>query len=288
MTKKLFDLQLFNDGEGVAPDQDVGPEPEIEPDVDPEPDEDPEGEPDEDPEPEPVDWGELEIKHMDDEPKHVRDFEPNEVQSLIQKGIDYDRKIPKLEDTIKSFEENPAYKYMDDYMKESGYDDPFEFTTAIMVNSKKSELMEDGVSEERAQKLAEEFIGSKMQRPSIDKDTAAIKEFSSWHQNKFGESIDKDDIPDEVIEAHQNGEDMKLAFLESKLKTSELETEQRVINGMKKKKNKSAPPVKSTGGNNSKLTSDQVASKVKSLSAKQGDKWITDNWEAIEKSGYFD
>lgn len=246
---------------------------------------------------EPYDWSSLELKHFD-EVKKLSDFSPDEVKALTQKGWDYDNKVSKLNETIDSFKNNPAYRYIDDYMKNSGYEDPVQFVKALEVSTLAQQYVEQGKDPETAKELAEAKTEAKyanMQSPRSEMDSK-IQDLLAWHSDKlkqgiFDNELTPDSIPNEVIDAIEKGASPKEAFMDytiSNIKSIKTETEQKTIKAIEENKAKSTGSVtQGVEGNDSVLTAKQIDAMLSKMNSKEASKWIDANYDKIEKSGYF-
>jgi len=236
---------------------------------------------------EPFDWKSLELKHLD-EVKQLGEYTPEDAASMFRKGIDYDRKVSKYEEKLNA----PHYKWVDEYMKSNGFTDGTDFVKAIQVNDKKSSLMEKGMSEEDAQAEAEEYV-NKTFGQKTDQKTKEIDGFLKWHQGKvdsgkFNESLNVDSIPKQVIEAYEKGENIKEAYMDYLLDDIKVSTEQETIKKITKNKETSTGKLKPNAATETKLSSKQIEDKINSLSSSaEKQRWIKNNMEMIEKSGYF-
>lgn len=199
--------------------------------------------------------------------------------------------LPRYKEKVSKYESNPAYKYIDNYMKESGYSDPAEFVHDIQVNSKVQELMKDveGMTEEKAKALAEQIVG----KPVVDAKGKEIEGFLKWHNDKvesgkFDAPLDAENIPQQVLDAHENGQSLKEAYMDYVLDDIKFKTEQDTIKKIAKNKETSAGKLKDgTPDKTTDMTKDQINTLLAGMSAKQQSKWLDTNWKVVEKSGYF-
>lgn len=197
--------------------------------------------------------------------------------------------LPRYKEKLSNYETNPLYNYMDKYMKDSGYDDPAKFVRDIQVNAKASELVNEGLSEEQAQKIANEMVP----QPNVDNKSKDISDFITWHDSKvksgiFNESLDPDSIPEEVLKAYENGESLKEAYQDHLLKDIKFKTEQETLKKVATNKEKSAGQLPETKPDNKQnMTVAQINKIINGMSHKEADKWADDNWDMLERSGYF-
>ena len=210
------------------------------------------------------------------------------VEDLIadaQKGKNYERVLQQRD----SYKSNPAYKYIDNYMKESGYNDPAKFVHDLQVNAKVSELVADGMTEKKAKAYAEQMVRD----DSFDPKSKEIEDFVNWQQQKvsdglYSEELTPDNIPDEVLQAYEQGQPLKEAYMEHMLKNIKFNTEQKTIEKIEDNKKKSAGSLPETKPNKTQqMTVAQINSHLSGLSDSQQAQWLESNWKMVEKSGYF-
>ena len=230
-----------------------------------------------------IDWANLELKNTEGV-KKLSEYTQEEAKAFFQKGTDYDRKVKQLEE----LRNNPNLKYMNDYMKQSGFDDPELFVRELKITSKTAEYIEDGMSEDKARKAAEEFVG----KPTENKTDKEIADFLEWQSSKvkagkFSEKIDADNIPEEVINSFNSGTPLKEAYMDYMLDNIKTSTEQATIKKIADNKNKSTKIVEGTTVPEAKLSAEQIENTLNSMSGREKVKWIDKNYELIEKSGYF-
>lgn len=199
----------------------------------------------------------------------------------------YKQKLSEAESKLQS----PHYKWIDEYMKDSGYSDGIEFVKAIQVNDKKASLVSKGMSEEDAQAEAEEYV-NKTFGDKTDNRTKEINKFLEWHDSKvqsgkFKDSLDIESIPQKVKDAYENGENLKEAYMDYLLDDITVRTEQETLKKIQKNKETSTGKLKPSTKGEAKLSAEQIESKLSSLSSKEKAEWIESNWKMIESSGYF-
>lgn len=203
--------------------------------------------------------------------------------------------LPRYKDKVSKYEEklnSPHYKWVDDYMKSSGFDSGEDFVKAIQVNDKKSSLMDKGMSEEDAQAEAEDYV-NKTFGTKTDKKTQEIDKFLTWHQSKveggkFKESIDPDNIPKQVIEAFEQGESLTEAYMDYMLDDITVKTEQETLKKLQKNKETSTGGLKPNASKETTMSAEQVVKTMESMSRSERQAWIKANDKLIEKSGYYD
>ena len=223
-----------------------------------------------------------------------QEFKSFESMEELMEAAQLGSVAPRYKEKISEFEkklESSHYKWADEYMKANGYQDPDNFVKAIKINEEKTSLMEAGMSEEAAQAKAEEYV-NKTFGNKTDKKSQEIDNFLQWHQGKvdggkFKESLDIDSIPQQVIEAYENGGSLKEAYMDYMLDDITVKTEQETLKKITKNKETSTGELKPSAGKETKLTPEQIETKLESMSSKDKTKWINANMELIEKSGYF-
>lgn len=246
-------------------------------------------EPDEDTaesEKEPFKWEDLELKHLT-ESKRLADFEPDQAKTYLQKGMDYDR----VKGQVESYRTNPAYQYIDNYMKQNGYTDPTEFVKALEKSTLEAEYLQQGYDEETAGIMASKDIAIKYasaKDPMADK----IADLVGWHADKvkqgvFSEELTPDNIPPEVKEAIQSGASPKEAYMDWALDNIKTLTEQKTIKTIAKNKQTSTGAVASNAKESGQLSADQVVSTLERMNSAQRKEWISKNYDMVVKSGYF-
>lgn len=202
-----------------------------------------------------------------------------------QKGKNYQRMVDKVD----SFKNNPAYQYIDQYMKDSGFTDPAKFVKELRVNEKVAELIKDGMDEEKAKKYAEQMV---TENP-VDVKGKEIGDFLQWHSDKvkqgvFGEELEAENIPQEVIDAYEKGQSLKEAYQDHMLKNIKFKTEQETLQKLDNNKRKSAGKIEEGTKNSTKdMTVTQIDKLMSSMSSSERSSWIKNNYSVAEKAGYF-
>ena len=237
-------------------------------------------------EPEPFKWEDLELKHLD-EKKRLADIAPDEAKTYLQKGMDYDR----VKGQIESYKTNPAYQYIDNYMKTQGYTDPSEFVKALEQSTLTDDYIRMGYDDETAALMASKDVAIKhasTKDPMADK----IADLVSWHSSKlkqgvFSEELTPDNIPPEVKEAIQSGATPKEAYMDWALDNIKTLTEQKTIKAIAKNKQTSTGAVATNAKESGQLSSDQVVKTLERMNSAQRKEWIGKNYDMVVKSGYF-
>lgn len=202
--------------------------------------------------------------------------------------------LPRYKEKLSKYEEqlnSPHYKWVEEYMKSNGYDNGSDFVKAIKINEEKQSLIEGGMSEELAQAKAEEYVNKTFNTETNAK-TKQIDDFLSWHQSKvengtFSEQLDPDNIPQEVLKKHEDGMNIKEAYMDYMLDNIKVKTEQDTLKKLEKNKKTSTGELKPSAKGETTMSPQQIEAKLESLSSKERSKWINDNFAMIEKSGIF-
>lgn len=194
------------------------------------------------------------------------------------------RTVPRLKEQRDKYKNDPGLKFMNDYMKESGYKDMTKFVHDLTVQRKVDELVAANMDEEKAKAYAEEYVKNLV--PAKDPLDAEIGSFLEWHETKFGEGLKE--APQVVIDALNNGESAKEAYLEYRLDNAKVETEQKTIEKLRKNKEKSAGEIDKSKPTNNKMTVSQIDKTLNNLSSAERSKWIKANYDKIVASGYYD
>jgi len=288
MLKQKFDLQLFSEEEGVE-------EPVVDESMEAE-------EPTEEMPSEEEDTVEAEPDYTDADKSFLERFEiqfnknPKRFETIeeLKEAAEMGSALPRYKEKLSELEaktNSPHYKWLDEYMKVSGYEDGAEFVKAIRTNEKYNEYVKNGMSEEAAQKEAEEYV-SKAFGNQQDKRTRDMEGFVNWHQGKFEagtftEELDPNNLPKSVIDAYENGESMKEAYTDHLLMSIKTETEQNTLKKLAKNKETSTGELKAKASDEATLSHEKIEQTLSALPSSEKSKWIEKNWKMIEKSGYF-
>jgi len=214
-----------------------------------------------------------------------------ETLEQLKEAAEMGSALPRYKDKVSALENNPAYKWVDKYMKDSGYTDPSDFVRAIDVNAKTEEFVSKGMTEEDAKTAAEEFVSRN--DSGSDLKSKEISSFLEWHNSKvesgkFNESLDADNIPQAVQDAYENGQSLKEAYMDYILDDIKVKTEQDTLKKLAKNKETSAGALNDTKPNNTKdMTVAQINKTLSSMTKGEQSKWLDNNWGVVEKSGYF-
>lgn len=223
LTEIEFDLQLFNEEAPVENDNDALVDQQVEN----------EDELEETEEVEDIDWGSLELNHLD-EHTTLGTLGREEAQAILQKGMDYDR----IKEKYSNYKDNPAYQYIDEFMKDSGFDNAADFMKEIKINDKQAEFIKQGMNEENARIAAEDYVSNSN---PVDREAQEIEKFLDWQQGKvkagiFSNELKADNIPQSVIEAYQKGTPLKEAYSDYVIDNIKRNTEQETLKKLKKNK----------------------------------------------------
>ena len=222
-----------------------------------------------------------------------------EAIELTQKGMNYGR----LEDKISAYESNPMYKWAEQYMKDTGFNTPEEFVAAVNKEKEEKEF-ESQVDKFKAiygEEAAREMATMQKELKSIRDERNAEKsekeknsqytELIEWHNAKhekgiFSEKFNADNIPTEVWEAVNNGENLKTAYMEYQLDNMKVLTQQETIKKIESNAETSTGSIKqnNTTSEDGQFTREYIDQMTKGPKGKQ---WAIDNMDKIEKAGYF-
>ena len=202
--------------------------------------------------------------------------------------------LPRYKEKISKYEEqlnSPHYQWIDKYMKANGYDNGSDFVKAIQINEERQSLIEGGMSEELAQSKAEEIVNKTFGNQN-DTKNKQIDDFLNWHQSKveagtFNDSMSPDNIPPEVLEKHEQGMNLKEAYMDYMLDDIKVKTEQETLKKLDKNKKTSTGELKTSPKSETGMTAPQIEAKLASMPSNERNKWISANYAMIEKSGIF-
>lgn len=221
--------------------------------------------------------------------KNSKKFESLE---QLREAAEMGSALPRYKEKVSKYESNAAYKYIDGYMKKAGYTDPVTFVNDIKINEKTKEFVDKGMSEEDARASATEII--KNESANNDGRTKEIDGFLKWHSSKVDEGkftgpLDANNIPQSVIDAYENGQPLKEAYMDFVLDDIKVKTEQQTIKKIKKNKETSGGELKNGKPDNTKsMTPTQIEKLLSGMSPSEQSKWVDANYAVIEKSGYYD
>ena len=199
--------------------------------------------------------------------------------------------LPRYKEKVSKYESDPAYKWVKDYMKDNGYDDPQNFVNDIKINAKTQDYIAKGMSEEDARSAAEDYVGKGQQ--GVDIKAKALDEFLTWHNSKveagkFEGGLDIDSIPDSVLQAYEKGSSLKEAYMDYVLDDIKVKTEQSTIKKLAKNKETSSGELNTSPTNTTKtMTPAQIDKVLGNMSQREQSNWVDANYDLIEKSGYF-
>lgn len=218
-----------------------------------------------------------------------RKFESvDELREYAERGLNYD-KVKSQRDSLSN---NPLYKYIDNYMKESGYNDPQEFVNAMETNKLQQHYIEKGMTPEDALEEAKSIVDSRSNSTS-DIKQKEINNLLEWHAKMkdsgvFSDDLDVNNIPDHVVKAMENGMNAREAYMEHYLKDMKVRTEQETINKIVKNKETSGGEIVNGKKNsNHDMTPAQVNKLLDGMSESQQQAWADKNWDMLERIGYF-
>ena len=238
---------------------------------------------------------EFEVQY-NKEKKIIND--PEELRTYAQKGMNYD----KIQSRLEQLESDPLRQWANDYMKKVGYDDPSKFIADVQkeqaerdFNNRVQEFVAKGYAPDVAREMAElkkENQEIKSQIQGITQKTEQQKEyedFINWHneaqqQGLVGE-LKADEIPLQVWEAQRRGIPLKYAYMEYILPNIKLQTEQNTLKNLQKNAETSTGSTKDGGNNENGNWSREY---IEQMANSHGQGWVKQNFDKIEKSGYFD
>lgn len=220
-----------------------------------------------------------------------------EAKMYAQMGLNYPRMVEKL----KALEENPLLKFANSLMTEYGYSDPNEFLNAINQQKEKEtfdkqvkELVEKGVGKDVAERMVK-LETSQAETDASNKEAEINKQYQKqredsyielfdFYKQKFGKDLDVNELSSQTLEKIQNGVPPKFAYLEQLADEKFVAVEQKVIKHQEKVKK--APP--SLDADPQGKDSDEFTEEyIEQMTEKFGQKWVTKNFDRIEKTGYF-
>ena len=158
----------------------------------------------------------LKIKYNHEE----MELDAERARELAQKGLNYD----KVTERLQSLESDPRLAFVEQIAQQHGMT-PDEYIQAVnqqMEQSRIDELVQQGISEELAAEMLENrkfrqaFEAEKQTKAQQEKQNAEYNEFFDYFKQANGRDFDsnKDQIPDSVWQATQNGVPLKYAFME--------------------------------------------------------------------------
>jgi len=280
---QMFNLQLFNDGEG-------DPSPGINPG---------DGEGAGEGAGEGVEGAEGADETIPEETAFSLDYmdldkegvltERDRARELVQKGLAQER--------LDKAGPNKAHQWAEEQMKKEGYDNPEDFINAKKLDSMTKKYKEEGFTSEMAKKQAsndlkiqslEEKLNQKEETTRKKED---MKQFLEWHEQKqkngvFSDKLDLEkDIPAEVWEKVEGGENLRTAFMENYLDTMQTKIEQATIKKLNGKGDSSTGSVvDGSVSEDGKMSIETIEKNA----IEKGEKWIDANYDAIVASGYYD
>jgi len=172
------------------------------------------------------------------------DKQPKKFETIdqLKEAAEMGSALPRYKDKLSKLENNPAYKYIDKYMKDAGYKDPDKFMNDLKINDKTNELVKKGMSEDDARKTATDMV---VKEEPVDESAKEIESFLKWHDSKvadgkFEGALDAESIPEKVIDAYKQGQSLKEAYLDNILDDIKEKTEQETLKKLASNKEKSA------------------------------------------------
>ena len=219
------------------------------------------------------------------------------LRELAQKGMNYDKVLTKAQE----LENDAMRKWGYEYMKEVGYDNPDDFLSAIKrqkeeeaVEARVQEYLNRGYGEDVAREMAEikkENETIKSQFENMTKKTREQQEyetFLAWHtqqeESKILDKLDPNSIPQSVWDEFAKGKPLQLAYMEHMLPDIVAKAEQRGIQKIAKNAETSTGALEDGGvSDEGTWTTDYI----ERMASSKGQSWVKQNYDRIEKSGYF-
>lgn len=223
----------------------------------------------------------------------------DKLRELAQKGMNYE----KVQNKLHEFENDPLRRWAYEYMKENNFEDPNDFLNAVKadreqraIQSKINELIEnEGFTEAQARRIAEaEAKAEKVNQRFSDmenqnKQQKEYADFLSWHDSMHKKGVFKDasheiNVPAEVWEQVAQGVPLKTAYMEHQLVNLKTNTEQEVIKSIQKNAATSPGKINENASTEDKPWSNEY---IEAMAQKYGKKWVSENYEKIQNSGYY-
>jgi hypothetical protein len=212
-----LDLQLFAEDDIILPDDYQEPTEPVEPVIDPEPTEPVEPtEPTETNEPPAEENPFLKVKYNGEE----MTLDEARARELAQKGLNYD----KVQERLQSLESDPRLSFVEQLAQQHGMDvnQYLEAVKQQQEQQRLEKLLQNNIPEEYAKeildnrKFREQFSQQQEEQAKQAKADAEFNDFFTHFQATEGRAFDanKDQIPQSVWEATQNGVPLKTAYME--------------------------------------------------------------------------
>jgi hypothetical protein len=141
-------------------------------------------------------------------------------KELAQMGMNY----PKLQEKLQALESDPRLTFVEELAQRQGMNVD-EFIGAFREQQEQqqlNELIQQNIPEEYAREMLEnrkfrqEFQTKQQESQQQEQQQADFKEFLSYYKDANGKEFDpnKEAIPNEVLEAYQNGTPLKFAYMQ--------------------------------------------------------------------------
>jgi hypothetical protein len=152
--------------------------------------------------------------------KEEREIPLDEAVPLVQKGMNYD----KLQEKLQSLESDPRLSFVEELAKEQGMD-VNQYLDAVKQwkeQAKLDELVQQNIPEDVAKEMLEnrkfrdQYENERKAKEEESKRNEEFKDFLSFFKEANDRDFDaqKDQIPQEVWQAHNSGIPLKYAYLE--------------------------------------------------------------------------
>lgn len=223
------------------------------------------------------------------------------IEDLIngyQKSLNYDKVFEtksNLEQQLQEAQNNPQLKFFGEMAKRYGFDDPSKYIEAVEAQWKQdqiNELVQKNIPEEYAKELLEnkefreKYEADQQAKEAKDKEAAMYQSFVETFPG-----VDASNIPQEVWNAVQDGQDLTAAYAIYQVKhmdTIKTEAQQEAIKAMTENAQSSSGSVTEQSTSETGVMSiDQINATLANMTSSEQSKWIDSNYDMIEKSGYF-
>lgn len=218
---------------------------------------------------------------------------------FAQKGMNYDKVTQtksEIEQQLAAAQNDPHLAFYKDLAKRYGYDDLGKYEEAVKAQWEQDEinkLIQANVPEEYARemlenkKFREQYGQEKEQREAQDKETAMYNEFIETFPG-----VDANNIPPEVWEMVNKGRDLTSAYAihaAKNIDTVKTDAQQEAIKALTQNAETSSGSVtEQTTQAPAAMTAEQINATLNGMTTSQQREWVDKNYDAIEKSGYFE
>lgn len=153
------------------------------------------------------------------------------------------------------------------------------------------ELLERGYTQSEVDEILEarEIMREKKERDAKEAQEQALTQMVNEFNTTFP-GVDIASLPKEVIDLYQSGKDLVSAYALYQVKNIDklkAEAQQEAIKALKENADTSPGSLSGTGGEEGKMTVDQVDKMLLSMTSKERSAWLDKNYNNLEKWGYF-